>query len=334
MRASSFKGVRINSWEEFYAKVNRELRAASSAIPRGKRRALYKAMLRAAFNALMEEIDNVSKALQMVIAEPFLNELYKGFVGEDPSASAARFKRKAKIARELYEMALMEMEEAEEGELKAIARGYIGRLLSLYKRDRKRVLALKKFVAEISKLPDIEGDYVVVIAGVPQVGKSTILSKLTSAKPEIGNYPFTTKTLIAGHIQVEPYGRIVLVDSPGLLEGPLEEKNIIEYKAVLAIKHLADHVLFVIDPSPNFYFSLREQLNVYKSVRGLLSEASASVVVNKIDLVSPEVLESVIDLVKRETGVEPIKVSALYGYGLDELKNEIISRFISKSRRP
>jgi len=323
----------VKSYRELLEAVDSRLR--KTLVDSGSLRDILVAKLDVAYRVVEGELEGVIRALRDVASmDPFFRELYREYVGEDVGESIARFQGLLKAVRRIYS------EQAEKlrttpgrRQLTQEFKGGIGRLLSVYRRNRGIVERVKKYLSEVSRMPDVTGDYRVVISGVPQVGKSTLLSKLTRARPEIGSYPFTTRSIIAGHIDVEPYGRIVLIDSPGVLDTPLEEKNIVERKAVLAVKHLADHLLFVVDANPSFYYSLREQLGVYRRIKEVIGDKPVTVVINKIDTLSTSMLEEASRVIREETGVEPLGVSALEGLNLDVLRERLVKYFMERSLR-
>jgi len=265
----------------------------------------------------------------------FFKELFKAYMGTSVEEFLSLTKRRVKQARAIYQSVVREFNELSESDPRSaeVFKVGAGRLLSLYKRINRKLLLFNDYIREISKMPDIRGEYVIVIAGLPQVGKSTLLSKLTSAKPVIGTYPFTTKKLIAGHINVEPFGKIVLVDSPGILDTPIEEKNLIEYKAILAIKFLADHVLYLFTMYNGFYYSLMEQVNVYNYVKRIVGNKPITVVLSKVDLMNEEQMQLLISEVEKYTGIKPIPVSALTGFNLNELGGILVKHFMEKVQR-
>jgi len=332
---SSISKQYVKSYVELYNYVNENLKK----IKPGKNesfKTLMKRKFTYTYQTLIKELQQVHRTLLDIRSQgDFFRELYEAYVGEDVECSLKEAGKRVKQAKIIYNTVIEEFTRINEdkGEVIRVFKKGIGRLLSLYKRMNKKILMLKEYLKEISKMPDIRGDYVVVLAGLPQVGKSTLLSKLTSAKPEIGTYPFTTKTLIAGHLIVEPYGRIVLVDSPGILDSPIEEKNIIEYKAILAVKYLADQVLYVFSIYPSFYYTLSEQLNVYYSVRKIMGDKPVIVLVNKVDLVDNVFLEKTLSEIEKYTNVKPIPVSALTGYNLDKVREILVKRLMDKTRR-
>ena len=109
-------------------------------------------------------------------------------------------------------------------------------------------------------LPDIRADEpAIVVAGYPNVGKSTFVNHLTNADTETAAYPYTTTRITVGHLERD-HVRYQLVDTPGLLDRPAEERNAIESQAVSALTHLADAVLFLVDASGDCGYPLERQL--------------------------------------------------------------------------
>lgn len=297
---------------------------------------LLRRKLAFSYRAVLSEIEHVYKVLNEISSSgEFYRELFKVYAGVDAPTLASSIKRRAQLARSIYRELTRELNSSSRAEMRdqiRLFRSGLGRLLSLYRRANREVVLIKSFLREVSRMPDVRGDYVVVIAGLPQVGKSTILSKLTSAKPQIGTYPFTTKTLIAGHIIVEPYGRIVLVDSPGVLDSPIDSKNVIERKTLLAIKYLADHILYVLVADPSFYYTLEEQLKVYQLLKGVLGNKPTTIVVNKVDVADEPYLRAVLEEVERATSITPIPISALTGFNLDKLRELLVRSFTGRSQ--
>jgi len=288
------------------------------------------------YQSLMGELIGIQRTLvEIEKSGEFFKELFKAYMGTSVEEFLSLTKRRVKQARAIYQSVVREFNELSESDPRSaeVFKVGAGRLLSLYKRINRKLLLFNDYIREISKMPDIRGEYVIVIAGLPQVGKSTLLSKLTSAKPVIGTYPFTTKKLIAGHINVEPFGKIVLVDSPGILDTPIEEKNLIEYKAILAIKFLADHVLYLFTMYNGFYYSLMEQVNVYNYVKRIVGNKPITVVLSKVDLMNEEQMQLLISEVEKYTGIKPIPVSALTGFNLNELGGILVKHFMEKVQR-
>ncbi|MFH1848616.1 MAG: GTPase [archaeon] len=106
-----------------------------------------------------------------------------------------------------------------------------------------------------------EGLTTVVIAGFPNVGKTTLLHKLTESKPEIKPYPFTTKSINIGYIQT-PNQDIQVLDTPGFLDRT--RLNPIEQQSALAIKYFSDILVYVFDLTEPY--PLKDQMELYKKL--------------------------------------------------------------------
>jgi len=327
------KFTHIRSYSELYESINRRLKKLKPQL--GEQfSSLMKRKLNYTYTTIHVELTRILKVLSELKSQrAFYIELYRVFTGENISVFENILKKSIKQLRSIYNDILCKIDKSKDRSHEAyVMRIGVARMLSVYRRINRRVLKLREFLRELAKMPDVRGDYVVVIAGLPQVGKSTLLSKLTNAKPEIGVYPFTTKTLIAGHINVEHYGKIVLLDSPGVLDSPIEEKNIIEYKTILALRYLADHMIYVFDFTENFYYTPREQFNVFFSLKSVLGDKPITVVLNKVDQLTREQINNSVKLIYEVTGLEPILISALSGVNLDVVKKILVESFIKKTQ--
>ncbi len=164
-------------------------------------------------------------------------------------------------------------------------------------------------------LPDIRPDEpTIVVAGYPNVGKTSFINHVTNAENEIASYPFTTTGLQIGHFvpaelsTSERTGgaaertRYQIVDTPGLLDRPAAERNDIEDQAVSAVVHLADAVLFFVDPSGTCGYPLADQLALRDELEGRF-DAPLVTVANKSDL-STDVEADVYLSVENDENVE------------------------------
>ncbi len=138
---------------------------------------------------------------------------------------------------------------------------------------------------KLSNLPKVKDVPTVIIAGYPNVGKSSILKALSGSDVPVREYPFTTKRILVGYTR-DGYKEIQLIDTPGLLDRPLGKMNRIEKQALAAIKHLSDKVLFVVDPTETCGYTLDNQLKLLKNIRSL--GLNVKVVANKSDISKPE----------------------------------------------
>lgn len=190
-------------------------------------------------------------------------------------------------ARAIAERLLRRYARIERGNAR-IYREARGRILSAYKRCRKGLALLKSALIFLQRLPHIEAAApTIIVAGPPNVGKSTFVSNVSTAKPEVASYPFTTKEVIVGHMY---YGgkKIQIIDTPGLLDRPLGDMNKIERRAVAALKELSGVVLFFVDPTVE---RMEEQLHVLENVRELLAGKRTIICINKADVASKEAIE-------------------------------------------
>ena len=121
---------------------------------------------------------------------------------------------------------------------------------------------------DLRDLPDIRPDEpAIVVAGYPNVGKSSFVNAVTNADNETASYPFTTTEIRVGHIERD-HIRYQLVDTPGLLDRPPEDRNDIESQAASALEHLADCVLVLVDASGECGYPLEVQLALRDALEG------------------------------------------------------------------
>ena len=157
---------------------------------------------------------------------------------------------------------------------------------------------------DLRDLPDIRPDEpAIVVAGYPNVGKSSFVNRVTRASNEIAEYPFTTRGVQVGHFERD-HVRYQIVDTPGLLDRPEEERNDIERQAVSAVAHLADVVLFVLDPSGDCGYPLDVQLELREEVRALFDESVPLITVankhDRFDAVRAEAIDATMSITEDE----------------------------------
>lgn len=174
------------------------------------------------------------------------------------------------------------------GEMERMRTSFYGRISSLIHQIEKDLLFLAKAREVIRKLPHIDEDAVViVVAGGPNVGKSSLINMISSGNSEIASYPFTTKGIFLGHITIHRT-KVVLVDTPGLLERPEEARNAIEKKASSAIRNLSSAVIFVLDPSETSGMTLESQETLVAQLKEELGDVPHITLDNKCDILKRE----------------------------------------------
>lgn len=201
-------------------------------------------------------------------------------------------------------------EEAIEARKRAFAR-----MSSVVERVEDALETLREARESLVGVPEVRDLPTVVLAGAPNVGKSSLLAALTRASPEVNEYPFTTKGVCMGHIEDE-YRTYQVVDTPGLLDRPTSERNEMEAQAVEALEHLADLVVFVVDPTETCGETLKTQFALLDDTRNGLG-APVCVVANKSDMRDQYVGT------ERENEID-IYVSAEEGEGTDALRERIV----------
>ena len=162
-----------------------------------------------------------------------------------------------------------------------------GRISSIMRQVSSSLLWLSEARETLKRLPKIDPILpCVVVCGAPNVGKSAFISALSSGNMEVNHYPFTTKQIHVGHF-VHRRLQYQLVDTPGLLDRPMNERNYIEMQAIAALEHVGSLVLFLVDESESCGTSYEEQMSLLKEVETLLPETELLVVTSKADLLKP-----------------------------------------------
>lgn len=165
-----------------------------------------------------------------------------------------------------------------------IRRQAYGRIASVVNKIKKDLDFLDFAKANLRNMPTIDFNATtIVIAGFPNVGKSTLLRQITDATPQVANYPFTTKGIQIGHLE-HHWKDIQIIDTPGLLDRPVLDMNDIELNAIVALEHLADSILFIFDVSETCGFPLESQYNLLKQIEQVFNEIPIIHLFNKIDI--------------------------------------------------
>lgn len=144
-------------------------------------------------------------------------------------------------------------------------REFYGRIASTLKQIKSHLAYIEFSRRTMLDFPSIKTSLTTVaIAGFPNVGKSTLLSKLTTAKPKIAAYAFTTQGINLGYAEIDGK-KIQFMDTPGTL-ARFERQNTIEKVATLALKYVAEAIIYVFDiteaSSP-----LKNQVELYEVMK-------------------------------------------------------------------
>lgn len=158
------------------------------------------------------------------------------------------------------------------------------------------------------------------LVGLPNAGKSTLLSKLSNARPEIADYPFTTLTPNLGVVDIDANSSVLVADIPGLIEGAAEGKGLghdflrhIERTAV--ILHLIDSYN---DNVAEVYQTIRAELEAYQPE---LIKRPEIVALTKVEGLDNEIIDDLMRQINKVTTADtPIfAISVMSGEGLSQL---------------
>ncbi|MBC7113332.1 MAG: 50S ribosome-binding GTPase, partial [Candidatus Methanomethyliales bacterium] len=201
-----------------------------------------------------------------------------------------------------------------------VRKGFMGRLSSLIRGLEEDLSTLSSLREKMKDLPAADPDTpTVILAGYPGVGKSTIVRAISSAKPEVRSYPFTTKEVIIGHVEVGGR-RLQVVDTPGLLDRPLEKRSKTEMLAISALSRLPGLVAFIVDVSESNGFTLNDQKSLYDELRRTLSNNKFITFFNKTDISTPSQITSA------ESIFGPCnRMAAAKGQGLEAFINSVLT---------
>lgn len=173
-------------------------------------------------------------------------------------------------------------------------------------------------VLELKVLADVG------LVGFPNAGKSTLLSVVSAAKPEIANYPFTTLVPNLGIVNYRDYKSFVMADIPGIIEGASEGRGL----GIRFLRHIERNstLLFLVScQSDNIYEEYKILLNELKEYNPELLDKNRILAISKCDTIDDELIEELEkDLNKRMKGkfkIPYIFFSSQSGYNLQKLKD-------------
>jgi nucleolar GTP-binding protein len=205
---------------------------------------------------------------------------------------------------------------AEGQEIGALRQEAYGRLSSVVRQVAPDLESLIETRKALRRLPDIDPALpTIVVAGYPNVGKSSFVRAVSSGRPKVADYPFTTKRVSLGHAE-RAARRIQVLDTPGLLDRPMADRNKMERQAIAALAHVASGILFLIDPTETCGYPLDAQRRLLEEIRSLFPQVPIEVVANKSDLGGP--------------GLDALKVSALTGKGVVQALDRLVARVTNR----
>lgn len=175
---------------------------------------------------------------------------------------------------------------------------------------------LKKIMLELKLIADVG------IVGFPNAGKSTLISVISSAKPKIADYPFTTLEPNLGIVYYKDYKSFTVADIPGIIEGAHEGKGL----GLKFLRHIerTKILLFLIEiTSENIENDFKILLNELKQYSKKLAERKKIIALSKSDLLDKNTLEKISRAKLFKQNIPVFTISSSTNYGLQELLSAI-----------
>jgi GTPase len=182
------------------------------------------------------------------------------------------------------------------------------------KKGRERWIKLElKLIADVG------------IIGLPNAGKSTFLSQISSARPKIGSYPFTTLQPQLGIVEIEDFKRLVFADIPGLMKGAhsglgLGSTFLRHIERTKVLIHLID---ISVKPDPlESYYLIRKELTLFNPK---LSEKPEIIAANKVDLLDSNIYVNIVKNLNKKLSKPVYPISAATGKNVKLLIKRVAS---------
>jgi nucleolar GTP-binding protein len=207
---------------------------------------------------------------------------------------------------------------------KCLKRAALGRMCTVLKRQRASLAYLEEVRKHLSRLPALDPNTrTILMCGLPNVGKSSFMNKITRGNVDVQPYAFTTKSLFVGHCDYK-YLRWQVIDTPGILDHSLEERNTIEMQAIIALAHLTCSVLYFCDISEHCGYSIEQQCSLFRSIKPLFANKQLIIVVNKVDEQPWETLDpekkEMIEALAKDVNCSLMTMSNVSEHGVSEVK--------------
>jgi len=245
---------------------------------------------------ITEKIENFLKEYPSIeTLPPFQKEMFKALVDVDKVRMALGHLRKTEtLVQKIKRECAGRIFSAKDSDKVFSARSqFIARAASVMERVEKSISEINAASVRLTEIPDLKDECInVLLVGFPNVGKTTMLKRLTGSEAKIASYPFTTKKMNIGYFE-KKYITFQVIDTPGLLDKSLRKMNNIERKTIVALKHVSHIVAFMIDPSGQCGFTIEEQMQLVNEMRKAFDKEFI-IIVNKVDVASQKQIEVVL----------------------------------------
>mmetsp|Transcript_25357 Transcript_25357/g.59747 ORF Transcript_25357/g.59747 Transcript_25357/m.59747 type:complete len:708 (-) Transcript_25357:316-2439(-) len=216
---------------------------------------------------------------------------------------------------------------------KCLKRAALGRMCTVLKRQKASLAYLEEVRKHLSRLPALDPNTrTILMCGLPNVGKSSFMNKITRGNVDVQPYAFTTKSLFVGHCDYK-YLRWQVIDTPGILDHSLEERNTIEMQAIIALAHLTCSVLYFCDISEHCGYTIEQQCSLFRSIKPLFANKQLILVVNKVDEQPWETLDpekkEMIEALAKDANCSLMTMSNKSEHGVSEVKASACEKLLA-----
>jgi len=244
------------------------------------------AMIQNAGNILSDNLSNLIRKFPSFENLPsFYRDMADIMAGVDRlRISLSRLSWASAQIRDITRESLFKIKRSRGLDSTPVRKAAFGRFSSVMRSIEKDMLFLNEARNLLRNIPSIDPMVpTILIAGYPNVGKSSFIVRITGARPEIASYPFTTRGIYVGHFY-RGEQKYQVVDTPGLLDRPMAERNDIERQTVAALSHLRGVVLYILDPSEHCGYPLSSQLSLAEDLKNWI-KLPVLIAANKADIV-------------------------------------------------
>ena len=303
--------------------IDRALRRASK-VEEKVRNADYRARL-TAVRKIHSVADNLANPMISYVKafpsfdtiHPFDREIINLTVGVDmlkKSLGAVDWARKEVLMISTKYVPKARARKSAENTMKIMSEAYT-KMTNVVRQISKNLDFLISARSIFRNLPNVDTESpVAVFAGAPNVGKSSLIGSVSTGKPEVKSYPFTTKAVSLGHI-TKKYTVLQVMDTPGLLDRSDLERNDMEKQGIAAFDYLEPIIVFLTDLTGTSGYSIEMQTNLRDELRLRYPKCEWIDVFSKKDLD----FEDEIDF------DDAISVSAYKEQGIEEFKDKLLS---------